>query len=107
ARGSAGARAAAPEVLAEGHPPAVTSVDLRAPALFVNRELSWLEFNARVLAQAFDWATPLLERVRFLTICASNLDEYYQMRFAALKRQASTGITSRTPDGLSQAETLG
>ena len=85
---------------------AEVEVDLSDPALYVNRELSWLEFNDRCLAQAFDWARPLLERVRFLSICASMLDEYYQVRFAALKRQAATGIVSRTPDGLSSAETL-
>src|SRR5438552_1169337 len=61
---------------------AEVEVDLSDPALYVNRELSWLEFNDRCLAQAFDWARPLLERVRFLSICASMLDEYYQVRFA-------------------------
>ena len=76
--------------------------DLRDPALYINRELSQIEFNFRVLAQAQDPATPLLERVRFLCICSSNIDEFFEIRIAALK----LGGTTVGPDGLSTLETL-
>jgi polyphosphate kinase len=82
----------------------------RAPALpadrFLNRELSWLDFNARVLELAEDDTLPLLERVKFLAIFASNLDEFYMVRFAGLKRRQSTGLTVRSPDGLTIREQL-
>ncbi len=68
---------------------------------FLNRELSWLEFNARVLALAEDSDQPLLERVKFLSIFASNLDEFYMVRVAGLKRRQSTGISLRASDGSS------
>ncbi len=61
-------------------------VDLRHPSLYLNRELSWLEFNGRVLHEALDPRTPLLERVKFLAIFSNNLDEFYQIRGAGLKR---------------------
>ncbi|MFZ2527327.1 MAG: RNA degradosome polyphosphate kinase [Rhodococcus sp. (in: high G+C Gram-positive bacteria)] len=68
---------------------------------YLNRELSWLDFNARVLALAEDTSLPLLERAKFLAIFASNLDEFYMVRVAGLKRRAETGLSVRSADGLS------
>ena len=68
---------------------------------YLNRELSWLEFNLRVLAMAGDAEVPLLERAKFLAIHSSNLDEFFQVRVAGLKNLAEAGIARRGPDGLS------
>jgi polyphosphate kinase len=73
---------------------------------YLNRELSWLDFNARVLELAEDDDRPLLERVKFLAIFASNLDEFYMVRIAGLKRRQSTGLTVRSADGLTIREQL-
>jgi polyphosphate kinase len=73
---------------------------------FLNRELSWLEFNRRVLHEALDERTPLLERVAFLAIFNSNLDEYYQKRVGGLKRQIAAQVSHRSPDGLTPSEQL-
>ncbi|HEY2765099.1 MAG TPA: RNA degradosome polyphosphate kinase [Pseudonocardiaceae bacterium] len=73
---------------------------------YLNRELSWLDFNARVLALAEDVSQPLLERAKFLAIFASNLDEFYMVRVAGLKRRDETGLSVRSADGLSPREQL-
>src|SRR5690349_15610940 len=90
-------------------PPAPTT--LAAPSglpddRYLNRELSWLDFNARVLALAEDTSQPLLERAKFLAIFASNLDEFYMVRVAGLKRRDETGLAVRSADGLSPREQL-
>ncbi|MFE3024373.1 RNA degradosome polyphosphate kinase [Nocardia tengchongensis] len=91
-------------------PPAATPPPTAIPPLpadrYVNRELSWLDFNARVLALAEDHSQPLLERAKFLAIFASNLDEFYMVRVAGLKRRAETGLSVRSSDGLSPTEQL-
>jgi polyphosphate kinase len=76
------------------------------PTRYLNRELSWLEFNARVLALAEDASLPLLERVKFLAIFASNLDEFFQIRVSGLQEQVEAGIAKVSPDGLTPTEQL-
>ena len=73
---------------------------------YLNRELSWLAFNARVLHEATDPRVPLLERVKFLSIFSSNLDEYFQVRVGGIRRQVVSGVVHGTPDGLLPAEQL-
>ncbi len=77
-----------------------------APEHLLNRELSWLEFNHRVLEEAMDPATPLLERVKFFCIFSSNLDEFFEVRVAGLKQQLDSPVVDRTPDGLTVTENL-
>src|SRR5256714_10218659 len=80
--------------------------DLSDSSLFANRELSWLDFNDRVLQLAEDESIPLLERAKFLAIWASNLDEFFMVRVAGLHDQVEAGIGARGPDGLSASETI-
>ena len=83
-----------------GVPAAVRiDADLKAPELFLNRELTWLAFNRRVFAEALDESNPLLERVKFLAITASNLDEFFMKRIGGLKQQAIAGMQELTDDG--------
>jgi len=74
--------------------------NLRNPEYLISRELSWLEFNRRVLHQALDERTPLLEALKFLAIFSSNLDEYFMVRVAALKQQIEAQVSRPTPEGL-------
>ena len=90
-------------------PPAATAAAIENPLpkdRYLNRELSWLDFNARVLALAADTSLPLLERAKFLAIFASNLDEFYMVRVAGLKRRDEMGLSVRSADGLSPREQL-
>ena len=76
------------------------------PSLYINRELSWLEFNARVLHEAFDPRNRLLERLKFLAIFNTNLDEFYMVRVAGLRRQIAAGVQHTAADGMTPAEQL-
>jgi polyphosphate kinase len=82
------------------------TTDLAMGSRYLNRELSWLEFNARVLALAEDASLPLLERLKFVAIFASNLDEFFQVRVSGLQEQFEAGVTKAAPDGRTPAEQL-
>ncbi len=81
-------------------------LSLDDPSLYINRELSLLEFNRRVLEQAQNESTPLLERLKFLCISSSNLDEFFEIRFAGLRQQQAFGVSQPRPDGLSVSEQI-
>src|SRR5881227_824217 len=83
---------------------ALQEARLSEPANFINRELSWLEFDRRVLEEAQDPTQPLIERVKFLTIVSSNLDEFFEIRVAGIKHQIESETSDIGPDGLSPTE---
>src|SRR5579883_3094332 len=91
-------------ILTEQQEPA--EINLNDPQYYFNRELSWLEFNNRVLHEAFDPRTPLLERLKFMAIFSSNLDEYFMVRVAALKEQVEAQVTKLSADGRTPQEQL-
>ena len=82
------------------------SPNLLDPALYLNRELTWLAFNSRVLHEAEDERTPLLERVKFLAITAANLDEFFMKRIGGLKQQVEAGVQKITVDGRTPARQI-
>jgi len=86
--------------------PKQAAIDLESPQFYVNRELALIEFQRRVLDEANDPSVPLLERVRFLSIFASNMDEFFMIRLAGLKQQVAAGVREVGPDGLTPAEQL-
>ena len=86
--------------------PEAPPVDLEQPSLYFNRELSWLDFNDRVLQLAEDPRVPLLERVKFAAIYSSNLDEFFMVRVAGLQEYVDAGIDKPREDGRSPAETI-
>ncbi len=88
----------AADEMAAGPQPA-EEFDFRAPELYLNRELTWLNFNSRVLSEAQDGRNPLLERVKFLAIASSNLDEFFMKRIGGLKQQVATGVHQLSVDG--------
>ena len=87
-------------------PPSVDPGDLKNPALYINRELSWLEFNQRVLDQALDQSHPLLERIKFLAIASANLDEFFMIRISTTLKNLREGIEDVAPDGLDTQQQL-
>jgi polyphosphate kinase len=95
AKGATGA----PDGAAPERVEALPRRDLRAPELYLNRELTWLSFNRRVLHEARDLRTPLLERVKFLAIVSANLDEFFMKRIGGLKQQVGAGLHNLTVDG--------
>src|ERR1700727_3879270 len=99
-----GIRDQGPEERSPGAPR--DDADLSDPDLYLNRELSWLDFNDRVLQLAEDEHLPLIERLKFLAIFVTNLDEFFQVRVAGVHDQLDARIDARGPDGLTPAEVL-
>ena len=85
---------------------ATTKIDLNSPTLYLNRELTWLQFNWRVLEEGLDESHPLLERIKFVSIFNSNLDEFFMIRVSGLRQQLESGIVEAPPDGMAPAEQL-
>src|SRR4030088_3691224 len=85
----------------------MTRLALDNPAYYINREASWLAFNRRVLEEADDESNPLLERLKFLAISASNLDEFFEIRVAAMVQQIEDGYNEAGPDGATLIERRG
>jgi len=100
------AQTLAPAPLRVLPPPEIDPADLKNPALYINRELSWLEFNQRVLVQALDSTHPLLERVKFLAIVATNLDEFFMIRVATTLKKLREGLEDVAPDGYNTQQQL-
>ncbi|MBQ0777839.1 MAG: RNA degradosome polyphosphate kinase, partial [Pseudomonas sp.] len=95
--------APAPPVLSD---PPVHAADINVPELYIHRELSQLQFNIRVLEQALDESYPLLERLKFLLIFSSNIDEFFEIRVAGLKKQITFAREQTGPDGLQPQQVL-
>ncbi len=104
--GPASAPTPRPSSVSVNSPDASGPADLRSEALYLNRELSWLEFNARVLAEAESETVPLLERLKFHAIVSSNLDEFFMVRVAGLKQQQTGEVDEPSPDGMTVLEQL-
>ena len=86
--------------------PSCQAIDLQDPRLYLNRETAWLQFNGRVLEEALNADNPLLERVKFLSIFATNLDEFFMIRVSGLSRQVTGGVLEAPPDGMTPLEQL-
>ena len=94
------------EIQDEVLPEEEIEIDLRSPEYFINRELSMLEFQRRVLQEAWDETNPLLERIKFIAIIGSNLDEFFMVRVSGLKKQVAAGVINTPADGMTPAEQL-
>jgi polyphosphate kinase len=104
--GSGGEAAPEPDASGDGRATGTATRDLADPSLYINRELSWLDFNDRVLQLTEDESLPLIERLKFLAIFVTNLDEFFMVRVAGVHDQLEARVDARGPDGLSPSETL-